>query len=380
MSSPRQLLKILDASGVLTSGWADTVAAVPRELFVPDTVEAEGRAVARSEEPTLWLERVYADIPLTTQVNDGAATREGAYQLPTSSSSQPSVMLQMLDLLDVADGQRVLEAGTGTGYNAAWLAHRLGPDLVTSVEVDRALVDQATKNVTAAGYTPRIVCGDADQGWPPGAPYDRLIATYNVPRIPYAWIEQTPRGRIVAPWGGSFFPHSFAVVDTAGGVGRGSFTGFPSFMRTRNARPHRGFLEDFVHHEHHAATSRTTISPWVLAADADALFFVGLALPDAWHLLAEAVEVHDTTSLFILADNRTSWACVDHAPSGDEHLVKQYGPRRLWDEAEAAYRAWADLGRPGRDRAGLTVTADGERVWIDTEDHIVPTPLQPGRP
>ncbi|MGW4032447.1 methyltransferase domain-containing protein [Streptomyces sp. NPDC004838] len=364
-------MEILTDKRAIPPGWEGAVGSVRRELFLPDTIEVHGRAVSRSCHPEQWLDHVYGDLPLTTQVNDGNGTPEGGYRLPTSSSSMPSVMLQMLGLLRAEPGHTVLEAGAGTGYNAAWLAHRLGGDRVTSVDIDPGLVERAVRNVTAAGYTPRIVHGDADQGWPPGAPYDRLIATYAVPVSPYAWVEQVPRGRIVAPWGGSFFPHSFVTVQTEGGVGRGRFSGFPSFMRTRNDRPHRGYLADFLHHTDQVDVGRTALNPLDVVGDADALFFIGLALPTVWHLLVEAGDGSGESTWWLLADDRASWASADYVPGQDDYAVEQYGSRRLWDELETAYRAWERLERPERGRAGLTVDCEGQRVWLDSEEHVI---------
>ncbi|MGV9311783.1 methyltransferase domain-containing protein [Streptomyces sp. NPDC003691] len=371
MSTPGRLVEILTGKGAIPPGWEETVAAVRRELFLPDRFETGGRTVDRRSEPERWLRCVYGDLALITQVDDGRDAPAGAYRLPTSSSSMPSVMLEMLALLRVAAGHRVLEAGAGTGYNAAWLAHRLGGGSVVSVDIDPVLAGQAAGNAAAAGTSPRIVCGDADLGWPPDAPYDRLIATYTVPRIPYAWIEQTPGGRIVAPWGGSFFHASFAVLDVADGVGRGRFHGRPSFMRTRNGRPYRGRLRDFLHHTTDADPARTALDPHRLLRDTDALFAVGLALPRAWYHLVRADDGSGETTLWILADDRASWASVDHAPGRRDYPVEQYGPERLWDTAEAAFREWERWGRPGRDRFGITVAADGERVWLDSEERVV---------
>ncbi|WP_325107815.1 hypothetical protein [Streptomyces microflavus] len=72
--------------------------------------------------------------------------------------------------------------------NAAWLAQRLGSDRVVSVEVDPALAEQAAQNNAAVGLSPRIVEGDGCQGWPEGAPYQRIIATYAFDEIPFAWV------------------------------------------------------------------------------------------------------------------------------------------------------------------------------------------------
>ena len=380
MSSPQELVRILADKGALHGSWREVIASVPRAAFLPEVIETPSGTVSRREEPVAWLAAVYDDLPLITQVNDGRETGEGAYRLPTSSSSAPSLMLQMLGLLDVRDGHHVLELGTGTGYHAAWLACRLGDDRVTSVEVDPTLAEAATKNLAAAGFRAGVVCGDGDAGWADGTPYDRVVATYAVPSVPYAWVEQsvTSGGRIVTPWGGSFFPYSFATLEVRRRradppVAHGRFSGFPAFMRSRNSRPARGFLADFLHHRGEEETTGTQLCPRRLAGDADALFWVGLELSDAWYLLVEAEDDSGEATLWVLADDRSSWAAVDFVPDRETCEVGQYGPRRLWDEVEAAHRSWARLGSPGRNRAGLSVTGEAECVWLDTPAKVVRT-------
>ncbi|MEV6575642.1 methyltransferase domain-containing protein [Streptomyces sp. NPDC051577] len=376
MSSPDELARILTAKGSLDGSWADTVRAVPRELFVPDRIEVDETVYSRTRDPDGWARVVYDDVPVTTQVNDGLPVGEGAYRLPTSSSSMPTVMLEMLRLLDVRSGLRVFEAGTGTGYNAAWLSHRLGAENVTSIDIDGALVARAGKNLAAAGYAPHLVVGDAGLGCAGRAPFDRVIATYTVPEIPYAWVEQTPAGRIVAPWGGSFFSHSYAILDVAGGRAMGRFTGWPAFMRTRVGRPHRGYLADFYRQHDTGTPGLTRICPRKFTEDPDALFFVGLALPDAWYLLAEAGDGSGEATLWILADDRASWATVEYTLDTTEFDVDQFGPRQLWDEAAAAHQWWSSLGRPVRDRAGLTIDRDGQHLWLDDPDTTLTAPAR----
>lgn len=369
MARPAELLESLRAQGVALGPWENSVAAVRRELFLPAAIEVGDELISRTASPQRWLEAAYSDVSITTQVNDGRPTGPDEYRLPTSSSSQPSVMLEALALLEVQPTDRVLELGAGTGLNAAWLAHRLGSDRVVSVEVDPALAEQAAKNNAAAGQSPRIVAGDGDQGWPAGAPYQRVIATYAVDEIPYTWVEQAPHGRIVAPWGGSFFPYSFAVLDVHNDRAEGKFTGYPAFMRSRAQRPKRGYLEDFLHHRQDAEHTTTSLSPMMIAQDADALFYIGLALPDAWHLPVTADDDSGEITLWILADDQRSWASADYTPDTHQYAVAQYGPRRLWDEAETAHRAWEALGRPTRARAGISVTERGQSLWIDAPEH-----------
>jgi protein-L-isoaspartate O-methyltransferase len=103
----------------------------------------------------------------------------------------------MLEALDVADGCRMLEIGTGTGYNAALLCERLGSEYVTSVDIDPELTELATERLAAGGYTPTLAAVDGAGGYPPRAPYDRIIATCGVPAIPQAWLEQAAPGAVI---------------------------------------------------------------------------------------------------------------------------------------------------------------------------------------
>jgi protein-L-isoaspartate(D-aspartate) O-methyltransferase len=121
---------------------------------------------------------------------------------PVSSSSSPSMMAIMLDQLGLIPGQRVLEIGAGTGYNAALMRHVAGDtSLIVSVDIEPDAVAGARDNLARAGYPDvTVVCADGAGGYPPYAPYDRLIGTVGISDLAPAWLEQlTPGARIVAP-------------------------------------------------------------------------------------------------------------------------------------------------------------------------------------
>lgn len=103
-----------------------------------------------------WLSTVYSDIPLVTRIT---RVPETDLDLFTSSSSMPSLMIDMLELLSVADGHRVLEIGTG--YNAALLSHRLGAFNVTSIDLDPSLIADARERLAASatGHIWSLVTG-----------------------------------------------------------------------------------------------------------------------------------------------------------------------------------------------------------------------------
>jgi len=119
-----------------------------------------------------------------------------------STISQPSFMLRMLDLLQLAPGQRVFELGAGSGWNAALMAHLVGlTGRVISAELHPEIAQNAQATLQAHGVTnAEIVAGDGGEGYAPGAPYDRALFTagsYEVPRAFFAQIVDGGRVLLV---------------------------------------------------------------------------------------------------------------------------------------------------------------------------------------
>ncbi len=139
---------------------------------------------------------MYEDAAITTKT-----TGPG---IAISSSSQPAIMAVMLQLLGAAPGHRVLEIGAGTGYNAALLAHLVGPTGgVVTLDIDEDLCQQAAANLARAGVSGvEVVWADGAGGWPAAAPYDRMILTVAADDLSPAWLAQLREGgRLVLPLG-----------------------------------------------------------------------------------------------------------------------------------------------------------------------------------
>jgi protein-L-isoaspartate(D-aspartate) O-methyltransferase len=301
-SARAALVREIDASGAFDADpvWREAFAAVPRHLFVPayyaGVVGGYERRSADDPDPAArerWLRGAYEDTPLAIRLSDGE-------QL--SSSSQPSLMALMLAGLDVRDGHDVLEIGTGSGYNAALLAHRLGDDdLITTVDLDPELTASARRHLDAAGHHPVVVTGDGARGVPDRAPFDRIIATCALPSLPRAWLAQCrPAARIVAP----FATGLVALTVRDAGHAEGRFLYTPAYFvplrgagRSRQEQPDLDGLP--------AAARGSDLFRFLLALTAGVL------------------------------------------------------------EPREAYEVWEREGRPRRERYGLTADAEGDRAWLD---------------
>ncbi|WP_172387342.1 methyltransferase, FxLD system [Streptomyces sp. MNP-20] len=165
---------------------------------LPPAVERALRTVRREQHlPGLDPAEAYADKAVVIKENP-----EGG-PLALSCASVPSVVAMMLAQLDVRPGNRVLEIGAGTGYNAALLAELTGPGgQVTTIDIDSDVTVHARTALDRSGYPHvQVMQRDGLQGAPEHAPYDRLIATVGMWDIPTPWWQQlTDGGRLVLPF------------------------------------------------------------------------------------------------------------------------------------------------------------------------------------
>lgn len=374
--SRTELGRVLMAAGALSSDWAPAFAAVPRSFFLPDLMwpfdMETGRSfpLSRSVDEDAWFGYADADVPVVTQWDDGQHTGIEPGNVSTSSASMPSVVFRMLRDLDVQPGNRALEIGAGTGWNAALLAHRLGAGNVVTVEVDEAVAAAARTALDHFGLPVRVIHGDGLKGYPEGGPYDRIIATCGFRSIPFAWVEQCrPGGVIVVPWG-THYSNDDAVARLVVSADRasatGAFTGPVEFMKARTQRllpvAHSEYVTDSTDDREKSSTPITE-AEFLGERFSPQRFALGLRLRHCVHVVAERSAGARPVWFFGLGDR--SWACVKFQ-DGQETQVWQSGPRRLWDEVTAALHWWRDAGEPGYERFGLTVTAEGtHRAWLD---------------
>ena len=180
----------IEARGVRHPGVLKAMRETPRHLFVPESQQ----------------QYAYADSPLA--IGHG------------QTISQPYIVASMSELLDPRPGDRVLEIGTGSGYQAAVLSQLVKH--VYTIEIVPELAREAAELLPKLGYTNVAVrCGNGWLGWPEEAPFNKIILTAAPPELPPVLIHQLkPGGRLVAPVGEEWQELVVVNKDAAGRLDR----------------------------------------------------------------------------------------------------------------------------------------------------------------
>ena len=167
----RMVSQQIEARGVKDPRVLASMRSVPRHLFVSEN----------------YRDAAYHDSPLP--IGD------------SQTISQPYIVALMSELLEVGEGSKVLEIGTGSGYQAAVLA-AMGVE-VRSIEIRPRLCESAARNLAELDYSSvEVRCGDGYGGWPEEAPFDGIIVTAAPDRVPDPLLEQLAEGaRMVIPVG-----------------------------------------------------------------------------------------------------------------------------------------------------------------------------------
>ena len=160
----------------------DVMSRVPRELFVPPSSQ----------------QAAYENIPLPIEMGQ--------------TISQPFIVALMTEAMELTGKEKVLEVGTGSGYQTAILCELA--NRVVSIERHQKLIDRAKDVLTLLGFTNvELHLAEKALGWPKGAPYDAIIVTAGAPSVPQELVDQlTVGGRLVIPVGSRFEQDLMKVV------------------------------------------------------------------------------------------------------------------------------------------------------------------------
>jgi protein-L-isoaspartate(D-aspartate) O-methyltransferase len=303
------------------------------ETFYHRPVDAPDFAVVRHdpEHPHReHLELIYADTALGTRLVDEFGAR-----MPASSTSQPSLVAEMLELLDLTPGLRVLEIGAGTGYNAALLAELTGDQrLVVTVDVLDDVVAQTRRLLARAGYPGiSVLLGDGVEGAPEQAPFDRVVATVGCSDLSPAWAEQLADGGLLLVPLAHAGSHPLYLLGKRHGRLGGRVAGWTGFMPIRGPLhldglwPRGILLPD-------AGEPIQQRDPWpgfeFAADEVDFTFYLSLADRRACGLPDEVG----------LSDGPNGWALV--GPDG----IRWWKAAALVAELDRLHAEWLAQGRP----------------------------------
>jgi protein-L-isoaspartate(D-aspartate) O-methyltransferase len=317
-------------------------------VFVTQFFEQEGfewiSRTAENYDSEKWIDAIYRDEPLVTWID--ARNRVG------SSSSAPTAMAMMLEALDPQPGDRVLEIGTGSGYNAALLASLVGdPCLVTTIELEEALAQLARRALEETVGPVSVQVGNGYDGVPLHAPYDRIIATASSSIIPRTWYEQlAPNGRMVMDLQGSLCKSGFLVLEkTEIGSARGRFD--PRYlyfipMRTGlpGVKPVKKLLQQTAIQQIILADDATTS---MLFGNTSFHWFLQWAIPGITLTKAKMKRKNGTLNIplvtFVDPEEKT---IVQLSLRDGEWSGYERGNGSLWETIIQISHEWNTLGRP----------------------------------
>ncbi len=292
------------------------------------------------------LRRVYSDGPLVTHI-------DGVY--PASSSTAPRLMATMLEALDLRPGMRVLEIGTGTGYNAALLAEIVGDaGEVYTVDLRPDVAGEARASLRDAGYGKvHVDCRDGYLGFPEGAPFDRIVATVGCSDVSPIWLAQLAAG------GSLLVPLQHGVLHPLTHVWRGDDPTCPGVGRivgSSSFTPSRGALSWVNPWQSYLIGDLPSEPSWIrpIPEGLPAQGALDSVLQDPQHqdfhffLALSSRELWDTVSGYGLADPGAG-AVVIVSACGVQAFARSnatYALEWLYERLIGLTQAWRDLGQP----------------------------------
>ena len=351
---------------IVESPWLEAaVRAVPRHLFIERYAEGVNSndpwalvdwvTMDRKRPSPEALQRIYSD--------QGLMMRSPPDH---SAASQPALVVTMLHELGLEPGMKVLEIGTGSGWNAGLIAHGVSHDgLVHSVDIQHDLVEQAREHLSAAGHPGvRLRSGDGGAGWPEAASFDRIIATVGCPDIPPAWLDQlTDGGVLLVPLLMRGFWAPPLRLQKRGTTFVGAFRGHSGFMTLQGAH-------------HTDAHDRLIIDDLPTGLPVRSVSLPeGMTFRFLWFLFM-------TNGSFRYAVRRTEEIphILHHVESGswitfmpDDPSVEVAGRSRAFDDLRSAQEEWVGCGRPSLKSFEVDVVAADEPPdggWLDTRNSL----------
>ena len=310
-----------------------------------------------------WEKHVYSNESLIIEINglplDEALPEGTGRGRWTSSSTMPGLIARMIKAVDLSESTRVLEIGTGSGYNPAVLSHLIGSEHLTSIDVSPKLVSRATARLKSLGHTPTTATFDGHKGYPEAAPYDRIIGTTAFPFVPPAWLGQVNEGGVILTNLAGMASGAMLKLHTGPDGAEGRFLDdWAGFIPARHeSQPEKTEIDD------EEGDTHTSFLGAEVFDDQKSAFLAQLVLGTS---RVARILRKDGSPLLLIEDRDGSRAEVETESDGEGFPCSQVGPRRLWSDLEDSYRWWVEQGRPSWSSFGMTVTPDEQYVWHES--------------
>lgn len=344
---------------------------VPRHVFVDRYYDDRRKKprfvnVDRRRPSITQLRRIYTNDVLTTGLPPGAV----------SSTSQPSLMAEMLAQLQLERGMNVLEIGAGTGWNAALMGHIVGPaGCVSSIELDRDIALRARRNVRSIkAANVSIVAGDGANGHKRAAPFDRIITAVGCPDVFPAWVDQLKEGGLLlitlqsVPHGGGCLLSQLRKQNrclTGEVLGTTWFIPFRGRYGRESDSPEK--IEERLSQGRAGRRRRRRLAPWICMHRQAKAFRIGDLLMMAY---LEGMTVEQLGNRLVISSPSSNGVCI-----ADEDHIDVYGHDDAYEAFEAVAQQWLDRGAPARSEYRIEVWPKGVRKfkpkdgWLVQRDH-----------
>ncbi|MFD5697880.1 methyltransferase domain-containing protein [Streptomyces lasiicapitis] len=344
----------------------EAVLGTPRHIFLPHYFHNAGGV------PTLWVERtqadgdewlnpIYENTTLVTELDPAMSRRVdgGWHGFPTSSSTQPGLVVRMLEALDIKPEHDVLDAGLGTGYQAALIANCLRDSRQLAAS-DIGSTELAHERLDELGYNASVVQADATKwGWQ--RQFDRVIFSFGLPRVTDSIRKAVaPGGRMIANVFGPLSGGLVILLAKEEGVLEGRFLkDGGSFMPARHEHL------DVPEADLSSAAEGWTEIPVADLDDYHFKFLLAAHLPGL--TLQYGTEPGQLMRRLVLPDGRWGEAVYEQK-EGARPLFRERG-EEVWEHVEKIWSWWTDNGRPHWDQFGLTVSNDGtHHLWYQSPE------------
>ncbi|WP_345260354.1 methyltransferase domain-containing protein [Streptomyces hundungensis] len=360
------LADALEASGDLkTARLREAVSTTPRHNFVPRYFENSGGAptvwVERTEaDGEAWLNPIYTNSTLVTELDSAERVQAGWHGIPTSSSTQPSLTVRMLETLDIQPDDDVLDGGLGTGYQAALILKILN-ETHQLVACDISGTTEARERLNQQGYKAVVMPGDATT-LKFNRQFNKVIFSFGLPRItPSILNAVAPGGKLLANVFGLMSGGLVLLEGKEDGTLEGRFQddgGY--FMPARHENDAERPTADLTR-----MSEGMTDIPISAFDDPQFKFLLAAHLPGA--SLQYGTEEGQSMRRLVLPDGRWGEALYSDE-KGAQPLFRDKGDA-VWATVEQTWTWWTGNGRPRWNQFGLTVTTDGtHRLWYLSPD------------